>query len=646
MVKSKLMYEVGDLVEIAKYIHGHDFKIGSKVKIEELYENQNPPHYRASCNGDIWYILDEEINHEKGEKNNMKKTIYPATLLCDFYKLAHREQYPEGTEKVYSTWIPRSNKYFPKADKVVVFGIQSFIKKYLIDYFNEQFFNRPLEDVLAEYNRYVKHTLGSTPCAKHIEELHNLGYLPIKIKALKEGTETPIRVPMLTIENTDSKFFWLTNYLETIVSNEIWLPMTSATIAKTYRKLLDEYAIKTVGTTDGVEFQGHDFSMRGMGAFEASVASGAGHLLPFVGTDTIPSIVYLEEYYNANVEKEMVGTSIPATEHSVMCAYGETDEFELFKHLMTNVYPSGFFSVVSDTWDFWKVVGEYLPKLKDTVLARDGRVVIRPDSGNPVDILCGEEIDSFELYGTDSDSIECKDYSELRDILFDVWFDSKNSDRDTGVGNFKFNVKTTDGKFYNVKADILNFEHYEVSVIGEVKYEVEKIEVNELVQKGLIEALWDIFGGTITPQGYKLLDPHIGAIYGDSITIERAEEICKRLEAKGFASTNVVFGIGSYTYQYNTRDTFGFAMKATYAVVNGEERMLFKDPKTDDGTKKSLKGLVAVTKVGDELHAVDGLNQHSYDVSFSRIDQLEVVFENGKLLRDQSLAEIREILKG
>lgn len=486
----------------------------------------------------------------------------PATLLADFYKLSHREQYPKSTEFIYSNFTPRSNKYFPRADKVVMFGLQGFIKKYLIDFFNENFFNRPKGDIVEEYSRIVKYTLGvENPDTSHIEDLHDLGYLPIKIKALKEGTLVPIKVPVLTVENTDAKFFWLTNYLETIMSAEIWQPMTSATIAYQYRKLLDEYALETTGSTEGVGFQGHDFSMRGMSSLESAQTSGAGHLLSFNGTDTIPAIVYHEQYYNADVEKELVGASISATEHSVMTAYGQTDEFELFKHLMTNVYPTGFFSVVSDTWDFWKVVGEYLPRLKKEVLERDGRVVIRPDSGDPVKILIGDQ-------------------------------------------------EATD----------------------------------ELVRKGLIECLWDIFGGTVSPQGYKVLDTHIGAIYGDSINIERATAIVEGLEAKGFASTNVVFGIGSFTYQYNTRDTFGFAMKATHAVVNGEERFLLKDPKTDDGTKKSLTGKVAVVKIDGELFAVDGLNNRTYDANFSRINHLETVFENGELKRDQSLAEIREIL--
>lgn len=494
------------------------------------------------------------------------KTITPPTLLCDYYKTSHMAQYPEGTEVIYSTFTPRSNKYFPAANEVVVFGIQAFVKKYLIDYFNEHFFKRPVEEVVEEYIRYMKHTLFiENPDASHIKALHNLGYLPIELKALKEGTLAPIKVPVLTVVNTRPDLvatFWVTNYLETIISNEVWLPMTSATIAHTYRKLLNGYAIKTTGTSEGVEYQGHDFSMRGMSSLESSMASGAGHLLSFVGTDTIPAIGYLEHYYNADIEKELVGTSISATEHSVMCSYGQTNEFELFKRLIKDVYPNGFFSVVSDTWDFWKVVGEYLPELKEDILARDGRVVIRPDSGDPVDILCG----------------------------------------------------TPDGE-------------------------------TELERKGLIEALWDIFGGTVTDQGYKVLDSHIGAIYGDSMNLERITQICEKLIAKGFASTNVVFGIGSFSYQYNTRDTFGFAMKATYAQVNGEERLLFKDPKTDDGTKKSQRGRVVVGKNSNgDIVFNDGLNKAEQE-ELSHIDLLETVFINGELVRDESLSEIRERLQ-
>lgn len=494
----------------------------------------------------------------------MSNYTLPSTLLCDFYKVSHKNAYPKGTEVIYSTFTPRSNKYFPVANEVVVFGIQGFVKKYLIDYFNDNFFNRSKEDVVNEYERVIKYTLGAEYVdSNHIAELHDLGYLPVKLSALKEGTLAPIKVPVMTIENTDSRFFWLTNYLETLISTEIWQPMTSATISHQYRKLLDEYAIKTTGSTDGVNFQGHDFSMRGMSSLESAMTSGAGHLLSFNGTDTIPAILYHEKYYNANIENELIGASIPATEHSIMSAStsadGDRDEYETFKRIITEVYPNGFVSIVSDTYDFWKNVTETLPKLKPEIMNRDGRLVVRPDSGDPVDILCGK------------------------------------------VG----------------------------------------LNDNSPESKGLIECLWDIFGGTVTEQGYKVLDGHIGAIYGDSITLERAKSICERLEAKGFASTNVVYGIGSYTFQYNTRDTFGFAMKATYAVINGQEKLLFKDPKTDDGTKRSQRGRVHVHYNNDKIVYVDGLLK---DANVKTPNLLESVFEDGKLLRDESLSEIRERL--
>lgn len=487
------------------------------------------------------------------------------TLLCDFYKVSHKEQYPENTQTIYSTWTPRTSR-IKEIDHVVVFGVGYFVKKFLINFFNDNFFNRPKQDVINEYERYIKYTLGvQNPDSSHIADLHDLGYLPLQVKALKEGTLVPIKVPMLTIKNTDDKFFWLTNYIETLASCELWQAMTSATIAFQYRKLLNKYAMETVGNTDFVPFQGHDFSMRGMSSLESAMTSGAGHLLSFVGTDTIPAIMLLEQYYRANIEKELVGTSIFATEHSVMCAGGQATEYNTIHRLITKVYPNGFVSIVSDTWDFWKVVGEIVPSLKEEILERDGKVVLRPDSGDPVKIICG---------------------------------DPKSED--------------------------------------------------EIVRKGLIEALWDIFGGTVTEQGYKLLDSHIGAIYGDSITLERAEAICEGLKAKGFASTNIVFGIGSYTYQYNTRDTFGFAMKATYAVVDGEERLLFKDPKTDNGTKRSQRGLVAVLKSSKSgnLFYVDGLDVETYAVEeFGYVDLLEDVFVDGKLVREQSLSDIRNMLQ-
>jgi nicotinamide phosphoribosyltransferase len=490
-----------------------------------------------------------------------KKTAYPASLLCDFYKISHREQYPDGTEFVYSNWTPRST-YIEGVKGVVAFGMQAFIIKFLIEYFDEHFFDREQEDVVGEYHRFIKYTLGvENPDTSHIAALHNLGYLPLHIKMVKEGTIVPLRVPMATVENTHPDFFWLTNYIETLMSSENWLPSTSATIALEFRKLLTKYALLSGGDLGFVPFQGHDFSQRGM-VTEAAKLSGAGHLTSFVGTDTIPAIMLLEEFYNANIEKELVGTSVNATEHSVMCAGGKDSEFKTYDRLINKVHPKGILSIVSDTWDLWYVLNTIIAGLKESILKRDGKVVIRPDSGNPVKILCGD---------AESD--------------------------------------------------------------------------NENERKGVIEILWDIFGGTINDKGFKELNPHIGAIYGDSITLARAEAICKGLMEKGFATTNVVFGIGSFTYQYQTRDTFGFAMKATQVEINGEEISIQKDPATDTNkTKKSLTGRIVVLDTEEfGIVTVDGLTIDQQR-EFESVDLLEDVFLDGELLRNQSLAEIRALI--
>jgi nicotinamide phosphoribosyltransferase len=491
----------------------------------------------------------------------MKNYIYPATLLCDFYKVTHREQYPAGTEKVYSTWIPRESR-IKGINHVVAFGFQAFIKEYLIKYFNDNFFSRPKEEIVSEYKRVINRTLGAdNPCTSHIEALHDLGYLPVKIKAVKEGSIIPLRVPILTIENTKKEFFWATNYLETLMSCSMWIPTTSATIGFEYRKILEKYAAETNEDTSIVQFQGHDFSMRGMAALEASKLSGLGHLLSFVGTDTIPAILAAEEYYNADIDNELIGTSIPATEHSVMCAHGK-DEFEAYKKIITEVYPNGFVSIVSDTWDLWSVITKVIANLKTEILARNGKVVIRPDSGDPIKIVCGDP-------------------------------DSSNI-----------------------------FE-----------------------QKGVIQLLWEIFGGTTTKKGFKQLDSHIGCIYGDAITLDRCKAICEGLKAKGFASTNMVYGIGSFTYQYNTRDTFGFALKSTHVVIDGQEFKIYKDPATDKNkVKKSLIGRVCVVNDNAGTYAVDNLSIAMQDACEN--DLLEEVFVDGKLVRDENFSDIRKRLLG
>jgi nicotinamide phosphoribosyltransferase len=503
-------------------------------------------------------------------------------LLTDGYKTGHHQQYPKGTTLVYSNFTPRSNKYAPKGcNEVVVFGTQMVMQQ-LHDAFQNDFFSRPKDEVCGEMKRELSMYLGTDYDVSHFEALHDLGYLPICVKALPEGTKVPMKVPVLTIYNTVPDFYWVTNYLETILSNLLWKPMTSATIAHQYRKVLTKWMEKTDAERAWfIDWQGHDFSMRGMDSVDAVISSGLGHLTSFLGSDSLPTIYGARKYYDA---EGMVCGSVNATEHSVMCAGGKEDEVETFRRLL-ETYPTGILSVVSDTWDLWKVCTEHVVTLKEEILARDGKLVIRPDSGDPVDILCG----TLKAY----DSSTGEDYH----------------------------------KSYKVR------------------------------EKGVIELLWDVFGGTINEQGYKVLDPHIGAIYGDSITIERADEICRRLEAKGFASTNVVLGIGSFTYQYNTRDTFGFAMKATYVElqepVYGDMidqglntkivgREIFKDPITDDGTKKSATGLLAVFE--NENDGTYELIDHC-DWKTENSGELRTIYFNGEFHNETTLTQIRSLLK-
>lgn len=563
-------------------------------------------------------------------------------LMTDFYKISHRIMNEEGTEQTYSTFTPRTSR-IKEIDKVVFFGLQGFIKEYLIDYFTDNFFKRDKSKVVSEYKRIIKYTLGDS-CAdtSHIEALHDLGYLPIKIRGLKEGTLAPIKVPVFTIENTHKDFYWLTNFLETLISACMWKVITATTIVKQYYDICNQWADKTCDSKDFLQWQCHNFSYRGMSGNEDAITTGAGQLLFFTGTDTIPSIQYLENYYNANVENELVGASVLATEHSIQTQY--KDDYRYFKRMITEVAPQGILSLVADGFDYWNVIGTVVPSLKEEILARNGKVVIRPDSGNPIAILCGSvDVIKDDKYLASVEDIE--DY--FNDLSLEYFADELEKDSYVDEKTFYCEIG---GKTYKVEcvADIIRerggYTDSNYYFVDSVKVAYKEVELT-LEQKGSVEALYDTFGGNTNSKGYKVLDSHVGLIYGDAITPAVANEILKRLEKKGFASENVVFGIGSYSLGFHTRDTFGFAVKATQVVINGEERNIFKDPKTDDGTKKSLTGRVAVFQGSEELLVVDGLTIEEQN-RHKPIDLLEDVFVDGKLVRNESLAEIRARLKG
>jgi len=508
---------------------------------------------------------------------NNKIMFRPNSLFySDGYKVGHKRMLAKGTTRLYGTWIPRSIKYAPKGvSKIVSFG-QQLVVKWLHDEFQENFFSQPVE-VAEKFGKDMSMYLGMDYDASHFVELHKLGYLPIRIKSLPEGIETNPNIPHMTFINTVDGFAWLTLYLETIISSLSWKPSTSATIALQYRRNVVEWVMKTDPANAWlIPFLCHDFSARGLSPWDM-LSSGLGHASSFLGSDTIICIPGARYFYN-EPEDQVSIYSVNASEHSV----STTKIFTVGEQQMIadwlEEFPKGILSIVSDTFDLWKLITEYLPANKEAITARDGKLVIRPDSGDPVDILCGD--------------------------------------------------------------------------ISQYRYELENGEtrLNGPKEKGVIELLWDIFGGTINEQGYKVLDPHIGAIYGDSITLERQLEIYKRLEAKGFASTNIVLGVGSFTYQMNTRDTLGFAAKGAWFEVEEIDWVtpegtpvykkvgydIYKDPVTDDGTKKSLKGLICVT----ENHEV--LTQCTPEQESQGI--LQTIYENGHFHNQTTLTEIRERL--
>jgi nicotinamide phosphoribosyltransferase len=487
-------------------------------------------------------------------------------LRTDSYKLSHKDQYPEGLEHVESNYTNRKSRV-EGINHVIQFGLQAYLTDLQEAY--ERFFAADKETVLEEYRQNISTFVSPGFSIKELEDLHDLGYLPIQFSAVPEGTLVPIGVPSIIIKSTHKKFAWLVNYLESDLSASIWHPSTAATLSWNIRRVFDKAAKETGADPAAVDWQAHDFSYRGQVNREAAMASGAAHLLSFTGSDVVPVVPWVNYYYPG--DNGLIAASVPATEHSVMCLGGEETEIETFRRLL-KTYPTGILSVVSDTWDFWKVLTEYLPLLKDEIMARDGKLVIRPDSGDPADIICGLNT------------------------------------------NFDYTYEVDRGQ---------------------------RERASEAEEKGAIQILAEIFGTTENAAGYEELDSHIGLIYGDGMFKARIENINARLEYKGFVSTVWVAGLGSWFFQYNTRDTFSSAVKATYGIVNGVGRDVQKNPKTDDGTKKSAKGRLAVGyKANGELYQIQGATDEEIARSV-----IQPVWENGKFLKKYAYKEVRGNVK-
>ena len=575
-----------------------------------------------------------------------------AATTTDGYKVGHGPLYATGTQSVNSNLTPRSDKIYLRNcthfydGKLVFIGAQGAVQE-VHEMWQDSFFNLPKEVAIGRFARRMAVYLGGKVKAEEqLSELHDLGYLPLNIKALPEGVRVKMGIPVLTITNTISSAFWLVNYLETVLSDLIWKPATNATIAYEYKEICKHFAAKTGVDDFTVSIQCHDFSMRGMSGPEDAARSGFAHLTSFIGTDTLPAMDYAEDYYDADPDG-LIAISVVATEHAVATSnilYLEQErvsrfspnprleaETEFMRDLITRLHPNGIVSYVADSFDFWSVLTEILPQLKDTILAREskglepGKLVIRPDSGDPADVICGIEVrtvksidaaaeELVEQVRTETGFGECGP-SEASDIFF---INGEHVEVTIGI-DWNRHDKTY---YYEDGHEIIS--HKVVTLTAE--------------EKGAIQVLWETFGGTETEKGYKLLDSHIGLIYGDSITTKRAVDILQRLANKGFASGNVVFGVGSYTYQCNTRDTFGFVVKATHTVVDSTAIDIFKDPKTDS-KKKSAKGLLFVGYNSDGGYVLE--DQATVEEEASPDNKLQTFYLDGKFTRRTTLDEIR-----
>ena len=481
-------------------------------------------------------------------------------LLKDFYKAVHSEMLNPGMTKSVSYYTPRKSRV-NRWPKVVNFGLQMFIKNWLIDEFNENFFNRPEDEVVAEYKRVLDNAMGKDIYdINKVRKLHRLGYLPIEIISIPEGVEVPMRCPIFGITNTHDEFAWLPQALESLISAEVWYPMITATVGHTYRQIVDKYYDLTCDDNIPHRRALGNFDFRGDMGVDAALKAAAGWLMSFVNTATVPAIPFMEQMYNCDCTKEEVGFGAVSTEHFVMCSNFavDGDERTFLKRLLTELYPNTSFSCVCDSYDYWNVVENILPSLKDEIMAHNGCFLVRGDSGDCVDVV----------------------------------------------------TKT-------------------------------------------VFKLWELFGGTVNTKGYKVLDPHVKALYGDSITVERAEKIYQILMDNGFAASNVSLGVGSFSMHCIeedgmlkpfTRDTFSSCIKACDAIINGKEYPIFKDPKTDretgDGFKKSQRGACRVFLKDGELTYEDGL---TYEESLKN-NIMQPVFRDGKLLVDYTIKQVRNQL--
>ena len=545
-------------------------------------------------------------------------------LLTDFYKLTHILQYRKELRELTSYLTPRGSR-LPNIDHVVMFGLQMYVKDYVVDNFKKNFFMRNFDYCECEIREVLELGLGYDaeliePTINALRSLHELGYLPVEINAVPEGTLVPMGVPCVEIKSTNPEFFWVGQALEASLSAAIWQPMVSATIAREYRKIARVAKNATVEPTIDERTFMCDFSMRGQESNESAVKASVAWLTSMWNSSTVAARKCIKDTYTKCSTRDKMTNGIirglTSTEHSVMTSHAcldGGDEIPTFKYLF-NLYKNVSFAAVCDSYDFWNVLTNILPNnFKDVIDERGKRGVfigVRHDSAEPVEAICGIPYHHFD----ENDFVV---YPEMNGM-----------------------------KFYNDSGNVYEIVDCKLVNLNRTRtYE----------EKGMVETMYEIFGGSVNSKGYKVLNPGIKAVYGDSITITRAKKIYERLAAKGFAANNVSLGVGSFSFQALenedgtlspfTRDTFSVAIKCTHSKYCDDygtvcERHVYKDPH-GWSQKKSQRGLCRIffnedgeLTYEDELYEADLVGKNSALVTY---------FKDGQEFK-QNFESIRETI--
>lgn len=449
-------------------------------------------------------------------------------LNADSYKASHFLQYPENTSAV-SSYIESRGGLF---ESTVFFGLQLFIKQYLLKPFTQT-------DIEEAAEIAALHGVPFNRCGwQYILDAYQ-GFLPIEIQALPEGSVVATRNVLVQVVNTDPACAWLTSYIETALLRAVWYPTTVATVSYSCKQIIRRYLDETADSLDSLPFKLHDFGARGASSEEAAAIGGLAHLVNFMGSDTLSAVVAARRYYSEN----MAAFSIPAAEHSTITSWGRDGEKDAYANMLKQFAgPGKVVAVVSDSYDLWNAIDNiWGGELKDAVESSGGTLVVRPDSGEPVEIV-----------------------------------------------------------------------------------------------SGTIERLMAKFGFRVNGRGFKVLPDCVRVIQGDGISVASIEAILAEMKRRGLSAENVAFGMGGELLQKVNRDTQKFAMKASSVCINGEWRDVFKDPATDPG-KRSKRGRLAVIR-----NAEGAMETVREDELGERENLLRLVFRNGDLMVDESLAQVRE----